>query len=208
MTALHCFLGLECIPFHYISKYPLWHGYFYMQLHFTFWWKHFSNKLWNGFCKHTFKLLFIIPVGTSFGFKSKALFKLTGLPVELHIGYTDNRYGPNLCKIPLSTCWLRDLGEQQDLLRHHGICLQRSYGSKTDKINKEIVLLIHFNWAGLKWLYSVFLAILIIDKVCLVFREHENRSSIFVVCCVLRSNRKRHLIGPTNVDTRLALTRS
>ena len=158
MTTLHCFLGLDymysiSIPFYLQVSIMAWLFLWtnlYMQLHFTFWWKRFSNKLWNGFCKHTFKLLFIIPVGTSFGFKSKALFKLTGLPVELHIGNTDNRYGPNLCKIPRSTCWLRDLGEQQDLLRHHGICLQLSYGSNTDEINEENVLLIYFHegvWA-------------------------------------------------------------
>ena len=198
MTALHCFLGLEymySIPFYLQVSIMAWLFLWTnvcMQLHFTFWWKHFSNKLWNGFCKHTFKLLFIIPVGTSFGFKWKALFKLTGLPVELHIGNTDNRYGPNLCKIPRSTFWLRDLGEQQDLLRHHGICLQLSYESNTDEINEENVLLIYFNWASLKCLYYVFLLMLIADKVCLVFRENEKiRSSIFVVCCVMRSNRKR-----------------
>ena len=181
MTALHCFLGLEymySIPFYLQVSIMAWLFLWTnvcMQLHFTFWWKHFSNKLWNGFCKHTFKLLFIIPVGTSFGFKWKALFKLTGLPVELHIGYTDNRYGPNLCKIPWSTCWLRDLGEQQDLLRHHGICLQLSYGSNTDEINEENVLLIYFNWASLKCLYYVFLLMMIAEKVCLVFRENETR---------------------------------
>lgn len=82
--------------------------------------------------------------------------------------------------------------------------LQRSYGSNSDEINEEIVFLTHFKWVNLKCSYSVFLLMLIVDKVCLVFRENENRSSIFVVCNVMRSNRKRRLIRPMNVDIKLS----